>query len=86
MEFDDYKSLDEIPEKEILKFLFANQIQIMRQLSLLEWHLDRKENKELELPDFQGDLSIFIKKTDSFAKRINEYLSKDDIDKGQIKF
>ena len=85
MKLDDYKSLDEIPEKEMLKFLFSNQIQIMRQISLLQWHIDRKDNPEIQLTHYAEDISMFLKKTDTFLERVGEHLVKDDLEKGQLK-
>lgn len=85
MSIDDFKSLDEIPEKEMLKLLFANQIQIMRQISLLQWHLDRKENNKLDLTHFNEDVRMFVSKTDNFVESINEYLSQDDLEKGILR-
>lgn len=75
MKLDDYKSLDEIPEKEMLKFILANQIQILRELNL----------SNSEPSDFEDNVRQSLMNTTKFISGINSYLSKDDIGKGKLK-
>ncbi|WP_155975741.1 hypothetical protein [Daejeonella oryzae] len=85
MKINDYNSLDDISEKDMLKFLYANQIQIMRQISNLQWHLDRREDKDIQLQSPENDVKMFVDKTDTFTKQVNNFLAKDDLDKGVLK-
>ncbi len=81
MNIEDYNSIEEIQEKDLLKFIFANQLSILRRLSFIE-----HEITERDVRDYETDVKQFLNKTDTSLKRINEYLSKDDLEKGELKF
>jgi|GEM_PF-4677817 len=76
MKIAEQKSLDEITEKDMLKFIYANQIQIMRQISNIQSHLNLKDLKEVEISNCSDDVNMFVNKTDYFLNNVNNYLSK----------
>ena len=81
MKLDDYQSINEIPETELLKFILANQFSILRRLSFIEHEISKRD-----IIEYESDIKQFVNKTDTSIKRINEFLSKSDFDKGQLKF
>lgn len=85
MKLNDYNSLDEISEKELLKFILANQFSILRRLSFIERHMNEDKDKE-DVIEFSFDVKRFIDKTDISISGINNHLSKDDLEKGYLKF
>jgi len=62
-----YKNLDEISEKEMLKFIFATQMQILRKIEMLN---------TIEISDPNENIDENIRKISSTIERINEELSK----------
>lgn len=62
-----YKNLDEISEKEMLKFIFATQMQILRKIEMLN---------TIEISDPNENIVENIRKISSTIERINEELSK----------
>jgi len=75
---DDIKSLEEATEKEMLTYILATQLQILRRLDFLD-------NERKKISHFDATKEM-ITKVDSFTSRINEYLSADDEAKGRLKF
>ena len=43
MKLDDYQSINEIPETELLKFILANQFSILRRLSFIEHEISKRD-------------------------------------------
>ena len=78
MEIKDLKSLDQASDRDLLTYIFATQLQILRRLDFLE--------KEKEHPSHFDTTKEMVSKVDSFTKRINEYLSSDDETKGVLRF
>ena len=74
MKFTDYNSLDEIPEKEFMKLIFSNQLQIIRKLSFIEHEL-RKQTSDSEVQEYDSLLNQFVQKTDTSLKNIEKYLN-----------
>lgn len=70
MDFTEIKSINELSEKDLLKAVFINQMQIVNRISKLEKSIDKS---------IIGDSSdVSIKKTiqniESFEKQINSFL------------
>jgi hypothetical protein len=72
MSLRDYKSLEEVPEKELLLYVLSSNLQILRQLDFLENHIKNKEN--VAPPSEIADDMIY--KLPTFLDLLNEALEK----------
>jgi hypothetical protein len=75
MKIEELKSIDDASEKDLLKYIFATQLQILRRLDFLESKLDKDEDKSIKT--HADTTREMIDKIDTFTDRINEYLSED---------
>jgi ferritin-like metal-binding protein YciE len=75
MKIEKLKSIDDASEKDLLKYIFATQLQILRRLDFLESKLDEKEDKKIR--SHAETTKDMIDKIDSFTERINDYLSEE---------
>ena len=82
VKLEDYKNLSQPSEKELLQYIFATQLLILRRLDFLE--RDVRDNKEGQL--FEHTLKDMIEKIPGFIKNIEEYMSLDDTGKGKLRF
>lgn len=80
MKIDDLKTMDEASDRDMLNFIFATQLQIMRRLDFLESKLTNEE-----APTHEDTTKDMLTKVDSFIDRINDHLSLSDMDKGRLK-
>lgn len=78
MELENLKSLDQASERDLLTYIFATQLQILRRLDFLE--------NEKERPSHFETTKDMVSKVDPFIERINEYLGADDEVKGMLRF
>ena len=78
MELENLKSLEQASDRDLLTYIFATQLQILRRLDFLE--------NEKERPSHFDTTKDMVSKVDSFTKRINEYLGADDEVKGMLRF
>ena len=77
MRIEDFKSLDQATEKDLLLFIIASQLKIIRRLDLLESQLV----KDSGLRPHQEATKDMIQSIPHFLERINEYLSLSDEEK-----
>ena len=78
MKIKDIKSLEQATDRDLLTYILATQLQILRRLDFLE--------KEKEQPTHSDTTKEMVSKIDPFIDRINEYLNLDDESKGILRF
>jgi uncharacterized FlaG/YvyC family protein len=81
MKVNDVKSLDKLSDKQILQYILATQLQIIRKLDFLE---SKISNKSVS-PHSEATKEM-VSKLDSSVERINKYLSMSDEEKGNLRF
>ena len=78
---EDYKSLSEADQTELLQYILSTQLLILRRLDFLEGHITKKEESS-----HWETTKDMIEKIPSNIERINEYLSAPDDVKGKLRF
>lgn len=73
------KSLKEASDRDVLNYIFASQLQILRKIDFLEYTLEKNKMK-----NHFSTTKEMINNVDSSLDRINEYLELDDHEKGQL--
>ncbi len=71
MRLDAFKSLDKMSEKDLLKIIIANQLNIIYRIERLEKEIDPKT-----VVDFDGIIKDTIGKVESYERQISEYIGK----------
>lgn len=71
MRIDSFKSLDAMPEKDLLKIVIANQLNIIYRIERLE-----KEIAPKSVVDFDNTIKESIGKIESSNRQVNEFLEK----------
>lgn len=80
-QLDDYQSLSEVDQAELLQYILSTQLLILRRLDFLESKITKQEE-----PSHWDTTKEMINKASANIERINEYLSAPDDVKGQLKF
>ena len=75
MKIKDCKSINEIPQQELLKYIFINQLHIMRKIENLEHRIHQKEFPDSEIEAIELSINNNLRKIKSLEDRINETLS-----------
>lgn len=87
MNLDKIKSIDELNEKDLLKLILSNQLNILRRLDFIEDTIKTTSGiKKSTIPDYDQTVSDMISNLPNGIYSINEYLSSSDFDKGEIRF
>lgn len=86
MKLADYKSIQEISDRELMECIFANQLYILRKIDFLSDHVHKAGNINAEPTPYDQTLKEMIEKVPTSIKRINEYMSQTDEEKGKIRF
>ncbi|MCC4212955.1 hypothetical protein [Leeuwenhoekiella parthenopeia] len=73
------KSIKEASDRDMLEYIFASQLHILRRLDFLENKLTKSEIRS----HFQATKEM-INKVDSSLDRINDYLELEDLEKGEL--
>lgn len=69
MRLDAFKSLDEMSEKDLLKIVIANQLNIIYRIERLE-----KEIKPKDAVNFELTIKDTIEKIESYESKISKYI------------
>ncbi len=72
MRLDSFDSLDKMSEKDLILFVIATQVTILRRLDYLESKIENKE-----VTTHEDTIKEIVSKIESNQKRINEKLLKD---------
>ncbi len=75
------KSTSEASDRDMLNYIFASQLQIIRKLDFLENQITDGEIRTHTLATKE-----MVNKVDSSLDRINEFLQMDDFEKGELNF
>lgn len=73
------KSIKEASDRDMLEYIFASQLHILRRLDFLENKLTKSEIQS----HFQATKEM-VNKVDSSLDRINDYLELDNLEKGEL--
>ncbi|AWI26844.1 hypothetical protein HYN49_13565 [Flavobacterium pallidum] len=79
MKFKKAKSIGEVSDREMLNFIFANQLYILRTLDFVERSLTNSD-----VPEYPETVKQMVNNIDSSLSNINEYLQLSDYDKGEL--
>jgi hypothetical protein len=86
MKLRNLKSINEASERDMLNYIIASQLTILRRIDLLEDKLfDNKSDNDNQSKSYLETTKLMIKKNDTSFNKINEYLKMDALDKGEFK-
>ncbi len=79
---ENYKSLNEASEKEMLQYILASQLTILRRLDFLDSEIkELKGLKDVEITSHADTTKNMMDNIPPFIERINEFLALSDADK-----
>ncbi len=76
------KSNKEASDRDMLEYIFASQLHILRRLHFLENKLTKSEKSEIQ--PYPHAVREMVNKVDSCLDSIHDYLELDDLEKGEL--
>lgn len=77
-------SIDEASERDMLNYILASQLTILRRIDYLEDKLLSNKSAKSQINSYLETTKQMVNKNDTSLNKINEYLEIDDLNKGEL--